>query len=347
MRATARRAVGSRRRARAARSRRAGRAPGRWLDRLREADPVVGDQLRAKRRRSPAGSGSCARARRAQAGVGEVELDHPAHARAPEAVQRLVLVADAEQRVLRRGEDPDQQLLRRLDVLVLVDEHVREAALPALAQRWSLAQRADGEHDHVVEVVDALLGLLGLVERVDARRSSPSVISCVRGAELAGVASSPSLMSEIAARASPASTQVPVSRAASAHSRFHWLSESCLGRRGGSCAPRAASTARGCGTCAPRTDCHACGGEPLGQLDARVAVERCRQNPLGAHAAAQQLAHPLDQYGRLAAARGRDDLHRARRALRRRAAARRPAAGTAPRGARWAAALPPDPGGGV
>ena len=68
-----------------------------------------------------------------QPGVGAVELEHPPHRRAPEPVQRLVVVTDGEQRVLRRGQDADQQFLRRLDVLVLVHEHVRRSA-PASAR---------------------------------------------------------------------------------------------------------------------------------------------------------------------------------------------------------------------
>jgi hypothetical protein len=52
-----------------------------------------------------------------QRGVGGVEIDHAMHARAPPAVERLILVADHEQLVVRRGEHPHQQLVRRLDVL--------------------------------------------------------------------------------------------------------------------------------------------------------------------------------------------------------------------------------------
>ena len=51
--------------------------------------------------------------------------------------------------------------------------------------------------------------------------------------------------------------------------------------------------------------------EPRRELGARVAIERGREDPLGGHAAAQQLADALDQHRRLPAARGRDDLQRA------------------------------------
>ena len=55
---------------------------------------------------------------------------------------------------------------------------------------------------------------------------SPSGIAPACGRNSRAVASCPSLISLIAARASAASTHVPVSRDASAHSRFHWPSES-------------------------------------------------------------------------------------------------------------------------
>ena len=103
-----------------------------------------------------------------QPGVGAIELEHPPHRRAPEPVQRLVVVADGEQRVLRRGQDADQQLLRGLDVLVLVDEHVLEAALPAGADA-RVARAARGRRSSTRSSKSSKsCRPAALVERVDA-----------------------------------------------------------------------------------------------------------------------------------------------------------------------------------
>ncbi len=59
-----------------------------------------------------------------------VELDDPLDARAPPGVQALVLVADAQEQVLGRRDHLDEQFLRRLDVLVLVDKDGRVLTLP-------------------------------------------------------------------------------------------------------------------------------------------------------------------------------------------------------------------------
>ena len=71
--------------------------------------------------------------------IGEVEVDDPPHAGTSPPIQRLILVADAEEAVLWRGEDPHQQLLGGLDVLVLVDQYLPEAVLPAPAELGVLA----------------------------------------------------------------------------------------------------------------------------------------------------------------------------------------------------------------
>lgn len=114
-----------------------------------------------------------------EAGVGLVELDDPLHARAPPPVERLILVADAEERVVGSGQDPHEQLLCRLDVLVLIDVHALEAALPALAQPVVRAQGAHGQEDLVVEVVAPGFGLVGLVEVVE--RGDRLLARVVRG----------------------------------------------------------------------------------------------------------------------------------------------------------------------
>ena len=157
-------------------------ASGRGLDPLREAHGVVVDQ-RARRLDHRRRAAVVVRERDAlQPGVGAIELEHPPHRRAPEPVQRLVVVTDGQQRVLRRGQDPDQQLLRGLDVLVLVHEHVLEPRLPARAERRVGAQRADGAQHQVVEVVEVLLGLVARVDAGDrlVARRTPTRCGAVR-----------------------------------------------------------------------------------------------------------------------------------------------------------------------
>ena len=125
--------------------------PARGVDDLRGAAVVVGEGKALQPR------------------IGEVEVEDAAHARAPPSVQRLILVADAVEAVLRRRQDPHQQLLRGLDVLVLVDQHVPEAGLPSPPELGVLAQRSHRDQHEVVEVVDRLLGEVTLVQLVDPR----------------------------------------------------------------------------------------------------------------------------------------------------------------------------------
>jgi hypothetical protein len=54
------------------------------------------------------------------------------HVRVPEAVDRLVIVADPEQIVAR--EQPEELVLERVRVLELVHQHVREARRVGLTQ---------------------------------------------------------------------------------------------------------------------------------------------------------------------------------------------------------------------
>lgn len=103
--------------------------PGRvGLDPLGEADLVVFDQP-PRRGDDLSWAAVVMRERVAlQPWIGEIEVNHPPDARASPSVQRLVLVADAEQAVLRHGDDAHEQLLGGLDVLVLINQHVVKAA---------------------------------------------------------------------------------------------------------------------------------------------------------------------------------------------------------------------------
>ena len=92
-----------------------------------------------------------------EARVELVELDDPLDARAAPGVQALVLVADAEEQVLGRGDHLDEQFLRRLDVLVLVDEDCRVLDPASGARAPALAGGVGRPEDVVVEVVAVLL----------------------------------------------------------------------------------------------------------------------------------------------------------------------------------------------
>ena len=65
---------------------------------------------------------------------------------------RLIRVADDHQVPVLAGEQLEQAVLGVVRVLVLVDEHVPEGLLPALARLGEALQHLDREHQHVVEV---------------------------------------------------------------------------------------------------------------------------------------------------------------------------------------------------
>ncbi len=65
----------------------------------------------------------------ARAGEQLGEVDQPRRIGAVVAVDRLVVVAHAEHRAARRGEEPDQEEVRRCEVLELVDQHDPTGAL--------------------------------------------------------------------------------------------------------------------------------------------------------------------------------------------------------------------------
>ena len=99
-----------------------------------------------------------------------VELDEGRVARAPEAVDRLVVVADDHDVVRPVGRPPEQ--LDELDlgdvgVLELVDEEVAEVALLAAQDVRALAEEADDGGDLLPEVEGAAALPLGLVGAVD------------------------------------------------------------------------------------------------------------------------------------------------------------------------------------
>ena len=82
--------------------------------------------------------------------------------RSAEAIDRLVVVADDEWITAGRHQ-LDQALLGEVQVLVLVDKHIRESARVALEHRGALFQHPHGEQQQVVEIEQPLLAALLLV----------------------------------------------------------------------------------------------------------------------------------------------------------------------------------------
>ena len=91
----------------------------------------------------------------------------------PEAVDRLHLVTDREE-VRRPGrvlpaDQFEQLFLQRVDVLQLVDQHVLEAALVALAQARVVAQQVARHELEVLEVERRAAVFQVRVARAEAR----------------------------------------------------------------------------------------------------------------------------------------------------------------------------------
>ncbi len=107
-------------------------------------------------RARPAAAGRCV--------VAAEDLD----VRVAEAVDRLALVADAEEVVAR--EQLQQLVLERVGVLELVHEHVREALAVARAQRPVGAQQVAREQLEVLEVEPRAAALGGLVALAEQRQ---------------------------------------------------------------------------------------------------------------------------------------------------------------------------------
>ena len=81
-----------------------------------------------------------------------VEAEDVLQLGAPPAVDGLVGVADGEHVVASFGELAQQDVLRQVRVLVLVDQDVREPFRPAVADIGHVVQQPDGGQEHIVEV---------------------------------------------------------------------------------------------------------------------------------------------------------------------------------------------------
>ena len=69
---------------------------------------------------------------------------HVGYTGAAKSVDRLVVVADREDRGILTGEEPEPAVLQRVGVLEFVYEQVREAALIMLAQHVVVGQKLEG-----------------------------------------------------------------------------------------------------------------------------------------------------------------------------------------------------------
>ncbi len=92
------------------------------------------------------------------------------------AVDRLVVVADRGERRGVAHQRAQQPILRRIGVLVFVDEHVRALGLPARARVRVALEQLDDAHDEVVEVHRLVGGQRLAVVRIGARRDDLVVV---------------------------------------------------------------------------------------------------------------------------------------------------------------------------
>jgi hypothetical protein len=106
------------------------------------------------------------------------EAEHTTHVGQAPAVDRLVVVADEEDPVGRRGEEQRQVELRAVEVLRLVDEEVRARGAPSDEQGWGLAQPVERPTDQVVEVELAALGQRAFIGDPRARDRARLWICC-------------------------------------------------------------------------------------------------------------------------------------------------------------------------
>ena len=228
-----------------------------------------------------------------QAGIDLVQLDDALHRGPPPGVDALVLVAHAEQAVLGGGQQPHQQGLGRLDVLVLVHQHPPEAGLPAPARLSVRLQKAHGAGDEIIEVQLIPPGQLGLVGRVQGvarlgRRLQTGQLEVAD--EIAGVAHAGGRVAVPLDELQQAVVVQLAQAAAQPALVLQYL------------APHAVKAAHHHAAQTGRL-------QALAYFHLGVAVEGHAQDVCGRGAPLLQLAHPADEHGGLAAAGRGDDLH--------------------------------------
>jgi hypothetical protein len=95
-----------------------------------------------------------------------LELEDVADVGSAEGVDRLVRIADGEDVLVLGREQLQQPVLGVVRVLVLVDQHVAEGLLPALARLGEALEHLHGQVEQVVEVERARLEELALIKLV-------------------------------------------------------------------------------------------------------------------------------------------------------------------------------------
>ena len=103
-------------------------------------------------------------------GVVALEVEDVADVGAAPGVDALVVVAHRHHVALRLGQGPDQAVLGVVGVLVLVDQDVLEAGLPAVADGLVALQELRRDHQEVVEVHRPVVAEGCGVAPVDARQ---------------------------------------------------------------------------------------------------------------------------------------------------------------------------------
>ncbi len=139
-------------------------------ERLAEAPFVVGDQARG-RAEDMAGRAVVA-LEPDDLGAGEVGLESEdvVDLRAPPAIDRLVVVADAANIAVALGEQAEPQILRDVRILILVHQHVEEALLVFCEHVGLLLEQPQILQQEIAEIGGVQLLQPRLIERVKLAR---------------------------------------------------------------------------------------------------------------------------------------------------------------------------------
>ena len=100
-----------------------------------------------------------------------LELQNVADVRASPGINRLVLVADGADVVVRPGKHPHELILRTIGVLILIHQHVLKAAVVVFADRGHCFQQTYGFEQQVVEIQGVGLEQLLAVLLVNLRHA--------------------------------------------------------------------------------------------------------------------------------------------------------------------------------
>ena len=105
-----------------------------------------------------------------------LEVGHVADVRAAEAVDRLIVVADREERVALSGQELQPAVLQPVRVLELVDQDVAEARLIVRAQHFVSLQQLVAPEQQLREIDHALLAALLVVGGVELARAAAELV---------------------------------------------------------------------------------------------------------------------------------------------------------------------------